>query len=122
MGPASEKEFENSILLSRARYTTSANHSLRFYQEYFNPTHIREVVKHRRRCHIVYKDTDFAINLDQIGQSQSEQSVYLEIKSRTWSAKDAVRKVELIGELLEVFGFTQENLFKIEYVDLAAQE
>ena len=122
MGPASEKEFKNSILLTRARYTASASHSLRFYQEYFNPTHVQEVVKHRRRCHIVYKDTDFAINLDQIGSSQAEKSSYLEIKSRTWSAKDAVQKAELIGELLEIFGFTQENLFKVEYVDLAAKE
>ena len=116
MGPISEKEFENSILLNRARYTTSAGHSLRFYREYFKPVSEREVVKKRRRSHIVYKDTDFAINLDQI--VGAKDGVYLEIKSRTWSAKDAVRKSELIGELLETLGFKEQNRFKIEYVDL----
>lgn len=120
MGPTSEKEFENSILLTRARYTASAGHSLRFYREYFKPTAEREVVKQRRRCHIVYKDTDFALNLDQLTGAE-QNNVYLEIKSRTWSAKDAVRKAGLIAELLEKFGFQTQNQFKIEYVDLAGE-
>lgn len=120
MGPTSEKEFENSILLSRARYTASATHSLRFYREYFQPTSEREVVKHRRRCHIVYKDTDFAINLDHLKGSESH-NVYLEIKSRTWSAKDALHKAELISQLLEKFNFSTQNQFKIEYVDLTKE-
>lgn len=117
MGPSSEKEFENSILLSRGRYTASATHSLRFYREYFQPTAEREVVKHRHRCHVAYKDTAFAINLDRLSGSNSN-NVYLEIKARTWSAKDATHKAQLINELLELFGVTQGNQFKIEYVDL----
>lgn len=120
MGPTSEREFENSILLSRARYTTSANHSLRFIREYFKPDREQEVLKHRHRCHIIYKDTDFAINLDQLTGVQ-ENNVYLEIKSRTWSAKDALHKAELIGELMEMFGVKAEDQFKIEYVDIAAR-
>jgi len=115
MGPTNEKEFENSVLLSRARYTASASHSLRFYREYFKPVAEKEVVKLRQRCHILYKETDFAINLDQL---TGTQNVYLEIKARTWSAKDALHKAALIGELLEKFGFKQENQFKAEYVDL----
>jgi 5-methylthioadenosine/S-adenosylhomocysteine deaminase len=117
MGPTIEKEFENTVLLSRGRYTASASHSLRFYREYFKPIAVREVLKHRQRCHIVYKDTDFAVNLDLLGASNG-QDVYLEIKSRTWSAKDAVHKSELIGELLELCGFESHQQFKIEYVDL----
>ncbi len=120
MGPTSEKEFENSILLSRGRYTASAGHTLRFYREYFKPASEREVVKHRRRCHVAYQDTHFAINLDRLGDSETKD-VYLEIKARTWSAKDALRKAELIGELLEKFGFKTESQFKIEYVDLIEQ-
>jgi 5-methylthioadenosine/S-adenosylhomocysteine deaminase len=119
MGPAREKEFENSVLLTRARYTASARQSLRFYREYFKPKAEREVVKHRRRCHIDYKDTDFAINLDQLSNHESD-NVYLEIKSRTWSAKDALRKAELIGELLEKFQIKTENQLKVEYIDLVA--
>jgi 5-methylthioadenosine/S-adenosylhomocysteine deaminase len=118
MGPTREKEFENSTLLSRARYTTSAGHSLRFYREYFKPTSELAVVKHRRRCHFIYKDTDFALNLDQLVDSDNSD-IFLEIKSRTWSAKDAVRKAELIGELLELFGFKAENQLKKEYIEIA---
>lgn len=119
MGPIAEKEFENSILLTRSRYTASANQSLRFYREYFKPAATQEVVKHRRRCHIKYKDTDFAINLDQL--SATDNKVYLEIKSRTWSAKDALHKAELINELLEILGVKQEDHLKIEYVNLVQQ-
>ena len=117
MGPAREKEFENSVLLTRARYTASARQSLRFYREYFKPEAEQEVVKHRRRYHINYKATDFAINFDQLSNHQPD-NVYLEIKSRTWSAKDALRKAELIGELLEKFQIKTENQLKVEYIDL----
>jgi 5-methylthioadenosine/S-adenosylhomocysteine deaminase len=120
MGPAREKEFENSVLLSRARFTTSASHSLRFYREYFQPLAVREVIKQRWRCHVIYKDTDFAINQDQIDHA-APQSVYLEIKSRTWSAKDAAHKAQLIGELLGIFGFATEHQIKMEYVDFTEQ-
>ncbi len=117
MGPSSEKEFENSILLTRARYTATASHSQRFYQEYFRPAAEREVVKHRRRWHILYKETDIAINLDQLTGAEPN-SFYLEIKSRTWSAKDARHKADLIGELLEKFGVKREHQFKVDYIDL----
>jgi 5-methylthioadenosine/S-adenosylhomocysteine deaminase len=117
MGPSSEKEFENSILLTRARYTATASHSLRFYREYFRPVAEREVVKHRRRWHILYKETDIAINLDQLTNAEANP-FYLEIKSRTWSAKDAMHKAELIGELLEKFGVKREQQFKDDYIDL----
>ena len=117
MGPTSDKEFENSILLTRARYTATASQSLRFYREYFKPTAEQDVFKRRRRCHITYKETEFAINLDHLPAAGDD--VYLEIKSRTWSAKDALHKAELISELLEIFGVKQGHQFKIEYVDIA---
>jgi 5-methylthioadenosine/S-adenosylhomocysteine deaminase len=117
MGPTSDKEFENSILLTRARYTATASQSLRFYREYFKPTTEQDVFKRRRRCHITYKETEFAINLDHLPAAGDD--VYLEIKSRTWSAKDALHKAELISELLEIFGVKQGHQFKIEYVDIA---
>jgi 5-methylthioadenosine/S-adenosylhomocysteine deaminase len=119
IGPIAEREFENSILLTRARYTASVNQSLRFYREYFKPSAEQAVAKHRQRCHIKYKDTDFAINLDQL--SALGNKVYLEIKSRTWSAKDALHKAELINELLEILGVKQEDQFKVEYVNLVQQ-
>ncbi len=119
MGPIAEKEFENSILLTRSRYTANSNQSLRFFREYFKPIAEQEVEKHRRRWHIYYKDTDFAINLDQLPATGDR--IYLEIKSRTWSMKDAMHKADLISELLDLLDVEQENQFKIEYVNLAKQ-
>ncbi len=117
MGPTGEKEFKNSILLTRARYTASANHSQRFYREYFKPTIEREVAKHRRRCHIIYKEIDFAINQDQLTDPEPG-AIYLEIKSRTWSAKDALHKAELIGELLNTLQIKADNRLKSDYFNL----
>ncbi len=55
--PAKEREFEQSVLLSRSRFTAHADRSRRFYREYFRPLEEREVNKERRRYHIVYKET-----------------------------------------------------------------
>ncbi|MCB0191166.1 MAG: amidohydrolase family protein [Anaerolineae bacterium] len=117
MGPTNEKEFENSVLLTRARYTASTYHSLRFNREYYKPVSEREVIKKRHRCHVIYKETDFDINLDHL-EGKEDNNVYFEIKSRTWSAKDALYKAELIGELLEKLHFKEEDQFKAEYVDI----
>ena len=37
IGPAREHQFPSEVLLSRSRYLAPANHSLRFYREYFKP-------------------------------------------------------------------------------------
>jgi 5-methylthioadenosine/S-adenosylhomocysteine deaminase len=117
MGPAREREYDNSVVLTRSRYAAPADRSLRFYREYFAPDEERQVVKRRQRFHIIYKETDFAINLDQLRGAETD-GYYLEIKSRTWSARDAEHKAELIGELLDLFGAKTEDRLKNEYVDL----
>jgi 5-methylthioadenosine/S-adenosylhomocysteine deaminase len=119
MGPAREREYDNSTVVTRSRYAAPADRSLRFYREYFQPDEERQVIKRRRRYHVIYKETDFAINLDQV-QASGEDGYYLEIKSRTWSARDAEHKAELIGELLDLFGVKTEDLLKIDYVDFVA--
>ncbi len=116
MGPAFEHEYDNSVVLTRSRYAAPADRSLRFYREYFAPRQERRVVKRRQRFHVFYKATDFAINLDQL-RVPEEPGYYLEIKSRTWSARDAQHKAELISELLDLFGAETENQLKIEYAD-----
>ncbi len=120
VGPVYEREYDNSIVLTRSRYAAPADRSLRFYREYFKPDEEQQVTKRRRRFHIMYEDTDFAINLDQLTTSAKE-GYYLEIKSRTWSARDAERKAELIGELLDLIGVKREDLLKVEYIDFAAE-
>jgi 5-methylthioadenosine/S-adenosylhomocysteine deaminase len=115
-----EREFDNSILLSRARFDAPATRSVRFYREYFQPAAEMAVHKERRRCHLRYGGTDFAINLDRLLQPELP-GVFLEIKSRTWSRQDAERKADLIAELLDLFGVQAKELVKQEYLDLALE-
>jgi 5-methylthioadenosine/S-adenosylhomocysteine deaminase len=116
-GPKKEREFANSVLLSRSRFTAHADRSLRFYREYFHPLTEFEVHKQRRRYHIVYRDTEFAVNVDCIVQPELAGS-FVEIKSRTWSSRDAERKAELIGELLVELGLGSVPVTREEYLDL----
>jgi len=116
-GPTKEREFANSVLLSRSRFTARADRSLRFYREYFRPSSEFEIHKERRRYHILYKGIDFALNLDHIVQPPLGD--FLEIKSRTWSSRDAERKAGLIGELLDLLSVRTERLLHVEYADLA---
>jgi len=119
--PAREAEYENSIVLTRSRYTTPATRSLRFYREYFQPSGVREIIKHRRRYRIRYKGMDFAVNLDEITHPR-KAGLFAEIKSRTWSKRDALHKAKLIGELLRIFRIEPEQLVLQEYVDIFAEE
>ncbi|MBN1978712.1 MAG: amidohydrolase family protein [Anaerolineae bacterium] len=115
-----EREYDNSVLLSRSRFDAPVTRSMRFYREYFKPVEEVAVHKERRRCHLRYGGTDFAINLDRLMQPDLP-GVFLEIKSRTWSGQDAERKAELIGELLELFGVQEQELVKQEYLELARE-
>ena len=119
MGPAHEREYDNSVVLTRSSYTAPAARSLRFYSEYFKADETRQVVKHRRRYHILYQDTDFAINVDRV-RASGQEAHYVEIKSRTWSARDAEHKAELIGELMDLLGTRPEDRLESEYVDSVA--
>ncbi len=119
LGPAAEAEYAHSVVLTRSRYTAMADRSLRFYREYFAPQSLREITKHRERYHLRYKGLDFAVNHDRITQPAQAAS-YVEIKSRTWSQQDALRKAALIGELLEILGAQPEDMLPVEYVDLFA--
>jgi 5-methylthioadenosine/S-adenosylhomocysteine deaminase len=119
IGETKDREFARSILLSRSRFDAPATHSRRFYREYFQPVDEVKVHKDRRRYHIRYGGTDFAINLDCVTKPDLP-GVFLEIKSRTWSAQDAERKAELMGKLLDLFD-VEEEVVKQEYVELAAQ-
>jgi len=117
LGPTHEREYGNSIILSRSRFTAPAVYSLRFYKEYFQPKRIKEVVKWRDRYRIRYKGEDFAINIDKLSKPP-EEGYFLEIKSRTWSEEDAIRKAVLAGELLEKFGVRPNEIVRGEYVAL----
>lgn len=116
-GPAKEAEYQHSVVLSRSSYTAEADRSLRFYREYFAPEREIEISKHRERYHIRYRGLDFAVNLDNVRTPQPA-GPYVEVKSRTWSQQDAVRKAGLIGELLAIFGAQPEDMLPSDYADL----
>jgi 5-methylthioadenosine/S-adenosylhomocysteine deaminase len=120
-GPVVEAEYENRVILSRARFTAPADRSLRFYREYFQPQQEREIIKHRERYHVRFKGFDFAVNLDWI-QEPPQSQVYAEVKSRTWSRQDAIRKAKLIPELFGILGVQPEDMRGPEYVDLLESE
>lgn len=116
MAEAVRGEYSDAILLSRARYTAPADHTVRFYREYFQPDRVRDLQKQRRRWRILYKEHDFAVNLDTL-VGTSDPGPYLEIKTRTWSRRDANYRAALISELLQVAGIEEQALVKQEYVE-----
>jgi 5-methylthioadenosine/S-adenosylhomocysteine deaminase len=115
-GPSKEREFAHSVLLSRSRFTARADRSRRFYREYFRPIEEREVHKERQRWHIRYQDTEFRLNLDRLILPE-RPGYFLEVKSRTWSLRDAEAKAKLITELLELLGVHEQRVTRSEYVD-----
>jgi 5-methylthioadenosine/S-adenosylhomocysteine deaminase len=116
-GPAAEREYDNSVLLSRSRFMANATHSLRFYREYFEPNAVTEVEKDRRRWLVRYQDVEFFVNLDRVIQPALTGD-YLEVKSRTWSRRDAEVKAALILEILRVLGAEGAEAVARDYPDL----
>jgi 5-methylthioadenosine/S-adenosylhomocysteine deaminase len=114
-GPTKEREFADSVLLSRSRFTADADRSLRFYREYFQPQTERRVDKIRHRWRIKYRGVDFALNLDRLTRPHLEE-VYLELKARTWSMNDALQKAEMISEMLRMLAVDKAGLVQDEYV------
>lgn len=110
--PGRKVEYNAAMQLSRARYTAPANHTERFYREYFQPNRVVTITKERQRLHIRYSGTEFAVNIDTIAGA-----VFLEIKSRTWSQRDATHKAALMGEMLDILGIAADRLIKSEYVE-----
>jgi 5-methylthioadenosine/S-adenosylhomocysteine deaminase len=119
IGPAAEREFPNSILLSRSRFIAPAEHSLRFYREYFRPVDELAVEKDRLRWLIRLGDYEFFVNIDQVVKP-TLAGYFLEIKSRTWSRKDAERKAERISSLLDELGVAKDETVDAEYPEIVA--
>ncbi|MBN1202384.1 MAG: amidohydrolase [Anaerolineae bacterium] len=116
--PEKEREFDEAVLLSRSRFIAPADRPLRFYREYFQARRECEVQKDRLRWHILYKGVLFYANLDRIVEPQVEAR-YIEIKSRTWSQKDAEFKAALTTEILnDILAIEQADRVRMEYVDL----
>jgi 5-methylthioadenosine/S-adenosylhomocysteine deaminase len=116
-GPAAEWEYPNSVLLSRSRFIAPARHTARFYREYFNPLDEIEIHKDRLRWMIRYGGVELFINIDRILKPKVD-GCFLEIKSRTWSRRDAERKAEKISALLQELNVDTAEVVYQEYPDL----
>ena len=108
------------MLLFHSRYLAPAAHSSRFYREYFRPAAEHVVEKERRRWLIAYRGVEFHVHLDRL-IDPPRHGCFLEIKSRTWSRRDAVDKAELITRLLEVFGTRPDDTLPDGYVEFATE-
>ena len=119
LGQKREGKFEHDVLLSRSRYLAPAANSLRFYREYFKPKSEVPVEKDRLRWFIKYKETEFYVNLDTV--SEPKLGHFLELKSRTWSRKDADNKSHLLGELLALLVADSGDVVTRDYIDIASE-
>ncbi|HVN14480.1 MAG TPA: amidohydrolase, partial [Anaerolineales bacterium] len=120
IGQKRESQLEHDVLLSRSRFLAPAVHTLRFYREYFTPKDEVAIEKDRLRWHIRYKDTEFFVNLDQV--LKPDMGHFLEVKSRTWSRKDAERKAELTNELIDLLGVSGNDIVLHDYVEVISKE
>lgn len=116
IGPASERHFPSDVLLSRSRYIAPATHSLRFYREYFSPNAETFIEKDRLRWRVLFQGTEFYINLDRV--DTPELGTFLEVKSRTWSFRDAEHKALIARELLEFLGVSPIGSETQDYIEI----
>ncbi len=117
IGPSREGDFAHDVLLSRIRYFAPATNSLRFYREYFKPSDETPIDKDRLRWLVMYREEEFFINLDRV--DNPDLGYFLEIKSRTWSRRDAEEKAGLVSELIILLGGQLENTVTLDYVEIA---
>ena len=117
-GRTREEAF-GAVFLSRSRWFAPATHSARFYREYFRPAAEHVVEKDRRRWLVAYRGVEFYVHLDRLTNPASD-GYFVEVKSRTWSRRDAQDKAAVISELLALFGTSPDDTISDGYVTLAA--
>jgi 5-methylthioadenosine/S-adenosylhomocysteine deaminase len=113
------KDRFGAVLLFHSRYLAPAAHSPRFYREYFRPAAEHVVEKERRRWLVAYKGVEVYVHLDRLTDPPSE-GYFVEVKSRTWSRRDAQHKANAITEFLSLFGTSPDDTIGDGYVELAS--
>jgi 5-methylthioadenosine/S-adenosylhomocysteine deaminase len=116
IGPTRERQFESDVLLSRSRYYAPAVHSLRFYREYFNPSGEVAIEKHRLRWRIIFQGTELYVNLDRVDDPPLGH--FLEVKSRTWSRRDAEHKAIVAREAMNFLGTAPQKILTQDYFEI----
>jgi 5-methylthioadenosine/S-adenosylhomocysteine deaminase len=115
-GPSREAAF-GSVLLFRSRFFAPAAHSPRFYREYFKPSREREVEKDRWRWLVAFRGAQFYVHVDQMAHPHAG-AWFVEVKSRTWSRRDAQDKAAIITELMALLGARPGEAIEEGYVEL----
>jgi 5-methylthioadenosine/S-adenosylhomocysteine deaminase len=67
------------------------------------------------RWRILYHGMEFYINLDRLDNPALGH--YLEVKSRTWSRKDAEHKALAARELISSLGISKETSLSQDYIE-----
>lgn len=119
IGPERERRFPADVLLSRSRFLAPATHSLRFYREYFTPSSEIDIEKDRRRWRVLFQGTEFFINLDRV--DKPALGYFLEVKSRTWSRRDAEHKAQIATELIQFLGASSVGTVTEDYIEIVDQ-
>ena len=73
----------------------------------------------RQRWRVIFRGTEFYINLDRV--DSPSLGYFLEVKSRTWSRKDAELKAQLTSELLSLLGASGGEKVTEDYIDLVSE-
>jgi 5-methylthioadenosine/S-adenosylhomocysteine deaminase len=77
------------------------------------------VEKDRRRWLVAYRGVEFYPHLDRLLEPTGDD-YFVEVKSRTWSCRDAQEKLWSSGELRALFGTSPDDTISDGYVNLAA--
>jgi 5-methylthioadenosine/S-adenosylhomocysteine deaminase len=112
------KDRFGAVLLFHSRYLAPAAHSPRFYREYFRPAAEQVVEKERRRWLVAYRGVEFYVHLDRL-VDPARDGYFVEVKSRTWSRRDAQDKAAAITELIALFGTSPDDTISDGYVEMA---
>ncbi len=120
LGRKREEAFAHDVLLSRSRFIAPATQSLRFYREYFKPLGVTFITKDRERWLVKFKEAEFFVNLDEMLEPSLGR--FMEIKSRTWSRKDAELKADLAYQLLSALGISTAETVTKDYIEVVSSE
>ena len=119
IGPERVSAFPSDVLLSRSRYLAPATHSLRFYREYFKPSNEIAIEKDRQRWRVLFRGLEFYINLDHV--DRPHLGFFVEVKSRTWSRRDAEHKAGVAIDLIALLGASPEETVTQDYLRMVEE-
>ena len=69
---------------------------------------------------VTYKNTEFFVNVDEV--KEPAMGHFLEIKSKTWSRKDADNKAKLADELLELLGASNAEVETQDLIEVLIEK